>query len=157
METFKDKQQEAFQRAAVICSKAEKSSGSIFRKLKEWELSEEEALPVIKKLQSEKFIDDERYARSYAQDKFRFNKWGKIKIAYNLRAEKIETRLIDNALDEIDDEEYYAVLEELLASKNQGIRSVNLYDKKAKLFRFARGRGFETDLIYSVLNEILKK
>ncbi len=154
MESFTDKQKEAYSRAAVLCSRAEKSSESIFRKLTDWGLEEIESFPVIERLISEKFIDDERYARSYVRDKFRFNKWGKIKISYQLKAEKINSQVIEMALEEIDETDYKDILEKIISEKDKKIKSANHYDRKAKLFRFAQGRGFEPELIYSVINDI---
>ena len=152
---FKDQQKEAYQRAAAMCSRAEKSSGGILRKLIEWGISDEEAQQVLDRLIEEKFIDDERFTKSYVQDKFKFNKWGKIKISYQLRFDKIAPSVIDDALDKIDDSVYRAVLFDLIMAKNKNIKSPNQFDRKAKLFRFAQGRGFEADLISSVVDEVL--
>ena len=153
---FKDQQKEAYQRAAALCSRAEKSSGGITRKLTEWGISDEEAQQVLDQLILEKFVDDERFARSYVQDKFKFNKWGKIKIGYQLRFEKIAPSIIDDALAKIEDVVYRKVLFDLVMDKNKNIKSSNQYHRKAKLFRFAQGRGFEADLISAVVEEAMK-
>ena len=153
---FKDQQKRAYQRAAALCSRAEKSSGGIIRKLTEWGVSDEEAQQILDRLIVEKFIDDERFAQSYVQDKFKFNKWGKIKISYQLRFDKISSSVIDDALAKIEDAVYREVLFDLVFEKNKNIKTSNQYDRKAKLFRFAQGRGFEADLISSVVDEVLK-
>ena len=151
---FTNLQHDSYLRAAALCSRSERSSASILKKLKDWGLNEDEAAPVAERLAREKFIDDERFSRSYARDKFRFNKWGKIKIAYCLRMEKIQPPIIELALNEIDAPDYRETLAALLKEKNRGLKSSDPYERKARLFRFAQGRGFETELIHHELNNL---
>ncbi len=151
---FTNLQHDSYMRAAALCSRSERSSASIYQKLKDWGLNEDEAIPVAERLIREKFINDERFSRSYVRDKFRFNKWGKIKIAYCLRMEKIQPPVIESALEEIDGPDYRETLSALLKEKNKSIKSSDPYERKAKLFRFAQGRGFETELIHTVLNDL---
>ncbi|MGD9929803.1 MAG: regulatory protein RecX [Mangrovibacterium sp.] len=149
-----NKQREAYQRAAALCSRSERSSGNIRQKLLEWGLMMDEAEMVLERLIAEKFQDDDRFARSYVRDKFRFNKWGRVKIVHHLRAEKIAPAIIDLALGEIEEDAYRETLARLLEEKNKNTRAANQYDRKAKLFRFAQSRGFEADLIYAVFDEL---
>jgi len=151
---FNNLQQECYDHAAYLCSRSEKSSGNIGEKLRDWGLAPEEAEPVLKKLIDDKFIDDERFARSYVKDKFRFNKWGKIKIHYQLKAEKVSGKIIVQAIEEIDDESYLETLTKLVSEKNKTIQSANPYERRGKLLRFAQGRGFEPELIHSVIDQI---
>eukprot|EP00825_Cyclidium_porcatum_P013541 TRINITY_DN17149_c0_g1_i3.p1 TRINITY_DN17149_c0_g1~~TRINITY_DN17149_c0_g1_i3.p1 ORF type:complete len:150 (-),score=12.85 TRINITY_DN17149_c0_g1_i3:18-467(-) len=68
----------AYDKAAVLCSRSEYCTSEIREKLKLWGLSPEEAVSVIEKLIAEKYVDDERFARAYAKDKFKFNRWGTV-------------------------------------------------------------------------------
>lgn len=156
MTDFNDKQKEAYARAAALCSRAEKSPGAIGEKLRQWELDEAEAETVMARLFAEKYLDEERFARSYVRDKFRFNQWGRVKIAYQLKAEKISSQTIHTALDELDDETYRETLLDLLTEKNKKTQAINDYDRKAKLLRFAQSRGFESDLIFQLLDGLLR-
>ncbi|MGQ7867877.1 regulatory protein RecX [Sunxiuqinia sp. sy24] len=150
-------QTDAWHRAAALCSRAEKCSGDMLRKLMEWGLAEDEAARVIDLLVEEKYIDDERYARSFVKDKFRFNKWGRVKIIYQLRAKQVHAGIIESALEEIDEDVYRERLTDLLREKNKSVKAATDYDRKAKLIRFAQGRGFELDSIYPVLDSLLKE
>lgn len=149
-------QKEVFQRAAAICSRREKCSYDILTKLNQWELNEVDAEVVLMQLIEEKYIDDERYAHSFVRDKFRFNKWGKVKITHHLRLKQISPEVIQSALCEIDDSAYEETLQGLLSEKNKNIKAVNQYDRKAKLFRFVQARGFEMDAIYPLLDKIIQ-
>lgn len=150
-------QSEAFYRAAALCSRAEKCSADILTKLGRWGVDEMDAGVVLKQLIEEKYVDDERFARSFVKDKFRFNKWGKIKIAYQLHGKRINSNTIEAAMNEIDDEAYWDTLIELITEKNKSVKVSNLYDRKAKLVRFAQARGFEMDLIYRAVAVVLKE
>jgi regulatory protein len=85
-------------------------------------------------------------------DKFRFEHWGKIKIAYVLRGKSIDDALIDEAFDEkIDPEEYLQTCVELLSGKLRSIDQPLSQADRARLFRFAAQRGFETFVISKAL------
>jgi len=97
---------EAITRAQSICSRQEQCRQDIFTKLGKWGLDEPNALKIIKQLEKDKFIDEMRYAISFAQDKMKFNKWGRIKISWMLRQKNIPDDIIDQAVDQINKDEY---------------------------------------------------
>lgn len=147
-------QNTAFQKAAYFCSKSEKCTSEIQEKLKLWELTLEDSEIVIAKLKDEKYIDDERFARAYVKDKFRFNHWGKQKIAHMLRNKNISKEIQELAFGEIEEESYSDVLKKLLSDKARSVKGKDEYDKRNKMMRFAIGRGFESGEIYKVLKEM---
>lgn len=144
----------AFDKAAILCSQSEKCTSEIQDKLKLWGFSDNASEPVIEQLIAEKYLDDERFARAYVKDKFRFNRWGKQKIEYMLRAKKINQEILELALEEIDAENYSENLKKLIADKEKTIKAKDQYDKRNKLMRFALGRGFESGKIYAALKEL---
>lgn len=153
MELTRD-QTVAFDKAAILCSRSEKCTSEIEEKLKLWGLSTEESEQVIKKLISEKYLDNERFARAYAKDKFRFNHWGRQKIEFMLRSKKISQETVALALEEINDEGYSDELLRLITEKEKTIKAKDKYDKRNKLMRFALGRGFESGKIYAAFKEL---
>ena len=70
---------------AQLCSRSEQCSADIRRKMITYDLVNEVVEEIIEKLKKEKFLDDQRYVKSYISDKFRLNKWGKIKMKYYLK------------------------------------------------------------------------
>lgn len=144
----------AYQKAALLCSKSEYCTSEIREKLKVWGVNKEDTEPVIEKLVQEKYIDDERFARAYVKDKFRFNRWGKQKIAYMLRAKNISAEIMELAFEEIQEEKYSDELLKLLTDKEKSIKAKDKYDKRNKLMRFALGRGFESNEIYAAFKEL---
>ncbi len=142
----------ALQRAAALCSKQEQCSSHIRGKLKSWNVSDEDADKIIGLLHEEKFLDDARYATFYVRDKYRFNGWGKIKLAVMLRQKEIPPDIIGEALSQIDQDEYRQTCERLITEKAATLRESNQFKRKGKLFRFAAQRGFESDLIHQILS-----
>jgi regulatory protein len=144
----------AYDKAACLCSRSEKCTSEIQEKLKNWGFSADDYNPVIRKLIVEKYLDDERFARAYVKDKFRFNHWGKQKIEYMLRAKKISPDILELAFEEIVEEDYSENLLKLIAGKAPSIKAKDKYDKRNKLMRFAIGRGFESGKIYAAFKEL---
>lgn len=146
---------QALSKAAALCSASERCSGDIRKKLLEWELSADQADEVIRTLEREKFIDDERFAGFFVRDKFRFNKWGKQKIRFELKKRGMKNDIIVQALDGIDAAEYKQTLVDLMKSRLRSEKKADPRLRKAALLRFAASRGFEADLCYSVADMLM--
>jgi len=151
---FTPEQQSAYLKATTICSRGETCTFDILTKLKAWELHDEDALAVIDLLKKEKYLDDERFARAYVKDKFRFNHWGRTKIAYMLHSKNISREIQEAAFEEIDEDTYLDQLKKLISEKEKTIRSKDKMDKRNKLMRFAMGRGFESGKIFAAFKEL---
>lgn len=145
----------ALYRAAALCSKCEQAEHDIRIKLKSWGISPYDTDKIIQRLIDEKYIDEERYALAFTRDKFRFNGWGRIKIAYNLRLKHISQQAIDNAIAEIEEEDYIQSLEHILLSKLSTLKNKEPLQLKASLLRFASSRGFEPALICRLIPEFI--
>ncbi len=142
----------ALSKAMAICSKKEYCKAEIVQKLQKWNLEEKHINSLINKLLEDNFINEERYAEAFVKDKFRFNKWGKIKIKSHLRLKKIEEDLIYKALNLIDDEDYTNTIENLVLSKKKSIKARNDFEQKQKLLRFLAQRGFEPGLVSEIID-----
>lgn len=142
-------------RMAAYCSTAERCRQDVQKKTKEAGLSADAAERIISRLQKERFIDEARFAGSFVNDKLRFNKWGRIKIAYELGKRDIPPDVKQKALDGIAETEYQSVLVSLLKEKKKTIKARDERELFYKLMRFASGRGFESEDIFSCLRNIL--
>jgi regulatory protein len=118
----------------------------------QWEAPKELIQPIIDKLVEEDYINEERFARAFVKDKFRFNHWGRIKITTHLRVLSISSDIIAKAIGEIDEDEYAEILDETVEKKRKTIKKGTDYEIRAKLLRHALSRGFEYELIASKLN-----
>lgn len=145
----------AFNKSAALCAKQERCCCEIEDKLVLWEVDKVIIEKVISQLIDEKYIDENRFAGFYARDKFRFNKWGKQKIAWHLRRKKIDQEIIKDVLNKLDDRDYNETLFLLMKEKERGLPVNDPYKKKAALIRFAVSRGFEFDQIMKTLERLL--
>ena len=147
-------EQEILHLAASYASLTERCIYDVRKKITSMGASTETTERIIAHLLKEKFIDEARYCRSFVNDKFRFNRWGRIKISYELRGKKIPETLIDEAVMTIDEEEYASALFSLLKDKKRSIKGTTEQEIFAKLYRFALNRGFESDLTIMQLKTI---
>ncbi len=145
---------EAKEKAMQWCSRRECCRKDMFEKVVSWGCTPVEAQDVIDFLVKQRFIDDRRYAEAYVKDKLRFSKWGRVKISYMLRSQGIDDIIIREISAEIDDNEYEQTLKAELTKKYKTLRRGNAYETRGKLFRFAVSRGFETDIINTVIPQI---
>ena len=145
---------EALAFAAAYCSTAEHCRSEILDKAEKFELSPEEKVQLIQRLQQEKFLDEKRYVKAFVRDRFRFNKWGRIKIRYMLRQKGIPSDLIDEGIEIISEEEYLDMLFSLLKQKKPSVKSKSNYELRGKMLRFGSGRGFEPSLIAQCLKKM---
>lgn len=142
----------ALQRAATLCSRKEMCSGQIRQKLKEWDIPVAWTDRILTHLTEQKFVDDNRFASLFVREKFRLNRWGRVKMMHVLRQYGLDEGIIQNALEEIDEEAYYQTCYELVKIKSGTLKEKNQFSRKGKLLRYATGKGFETDLVYQILN-----
>lgn len=145
-------EQEVLLRLTSLCSTAEHCSHEMLEKMRRWEIDEDTQARIMEYLVKEKYIDDERYARFFAKDKIRYNKWGRRKVEQAMWQKHIDTDIQQRVLDEIDDDEYLLILRPLLKSKRRTVKAANNYEMNMKLIRFAMGRGFTMDIIRQCLD-----
>lgn len=150
-----EKKEKALQKAMRLCSRREKSAKDIKDKLKVWKVEEEFHLDIVNALYEGKFLDDNRYAQSYVNDKIYLSKWGKQKVFFSLKIKEIPEEIIQKAIDEVEEERYQAGLVKLLEAKQKSIKAISDYEKIAKLVRFGQSRGFTIDEVNKALNQIL--
>ena len=148
-------QAEALDKARKMCASEERCRYDIRKKLFDWGVSSGNTEKIINQLISDKFIDEWRFARMFASGKFRNNKWGKIKISYELLRRNIAKNIIEDALRRIDEQEYFDVLKKELSKKQKSISAGNDLEMKAKLHRFAGSKGYENEIIDLVLNDLI--
>jgi len=144
--------QQAQKRAESYCAYQERSQQEIRDKLYSWGQYPADVENIIVDLISENFLNEERFAHAYTSGKFKIKKWGKIKIANGLKFKRVPPRLIKEALEKIDSDEYFSVLQGIIEKKAGLLKERNLYKRKMMLAQYALSRGFEKDLIFDILN-----
>jgi len=138
-------------KARKYCSYQERCIAEIKSRLIQWKASERTIEMIIQNLEKEDYINEERYAISFARGKLRNNKWGKNKIFYAMSQKRIPEIYIQMGLNEIDDEEYINTLKFILSSKK--IDEKDEFKRNNKLVRYAVQKGFQASFAWKVIRE----
>ncbi len=132
------------------CDYQDRCKKEIFTKLDTFELADSDRDFIVDFLQDEGFINDERYCRSFVKGKLNLKKWGVNKIKLSLMTKGVDREIIDEVLSEIDQDSYKEELIKLL--ENKKINESDPYKRKAKLIRYAVGKGYSLSMVMEVLN-----
>ena len=110
---------------------------------------------VIADLIREKYLDEERFARSYARGKFKMKRWGRYRIRAELKKRDISAYCIKKAMTEIGDGEYYATLCQEL-ERRDGVEKAGQhpYLRRRKLADYMVKRGYESGLVWQAINDL---
>jgi regulatory protein len=146
------KEDKAMKRIADYCAKSEQSRADAYEKMKRWGFSTKMIEGILDALETSGFINEERFSRCFVSDKFRLNKWGRLKIAQALVLRKVPEATFQPYLDGIDEDEYIATLKHLIHTKKRSIQGRTKKEREAKLIRYAASRGFEMRYIRQCLN-----
>ena len=146
----------ALKRLSNTCARREICEQDALKKLFQWQVPEEEQAKIMAQLVQYGFIDNERYARAYAEDKMKYNRWGARKVEMMLRSKGIDDDIISAAIDEVSDEDcQMETLRKLLEEKARSLRNeTDPYKKKQKLLRFAISRGFDYGDVLDALEDL---
>ena len=157
MDLKKITKEEALKKAMRICSKQEKCKFDIKEKLYNLGLEKIHIAEIVELLENENFIDEERYCLYYVRDKYKLSKWGRKKIEFSLKQKQIKEETIQKSLLEIDQKKYEKIFKEEMIKKHKLLKTDDLSKQKGKLLNFAQSRGYEADLIFRVVDEILEQ
>ncbi len=126
----------------------------------EQRLREYRLIPIAKEeillhLMEHDFLNEERFAKSFARGKFTIKNYGKVRITLELKRRNISDYNIKTALKEIDSDKYIQVLDSISRRRNEAIKETNVYKRRKKLTDFLLRKGFENHLIYEKVNQLI--
>jgi regulatory protein len=149
--------EQALERLMSYCSKMERCRFDVRQKLYYWDVDPLKTDAIIEKLIELGFINDARYIESYIRGKYYYNKWGRVKIRYNLKLKGFEDAEIIPFLDAFfETVEYEQMIFEQLERKNKSIKIDDEYTRKSKLIQFGQSRGYETEISLSCVDAIFE-
>ncbi len=141
----------ALERMQKYCAYQERCHSEVRHKLLSLGIYGDALEEIIFDLIQENFLNEERFARSYARGKFRIKQWGRNKIIKELKVRQVSEYCIRMALEEIDEEEYLQTLKKLARKKWSEYRGMKNFERKGRLARYLASRGFESELIWAEL------
>jgi len=139
------------------CVYQDRCHKEIETKLREFVLIKEAKNQIILHLMEHDFVNEERFSKSFARGKFNIKKWGKQRIVRELKLRDVSPYNIKTALKEIDEEVYIDTVFEITEKRNRLLKESDIYKRKKKLSDFLMRKGYEFDLIYSTVDEVVKK
>jgi len=145
-----DKKQ-ALAKAESFCVYQERSQKEVRYKLVEWGMRGDELEEIITELILSNFLNEERFAKTYASGKFNIKHWGRIKIKQGLKLKGVPDKILQKAIYSIDDDDYLQTIERLATKKADSLNENDPFKRKNKLMSYLQAKGFETDLILLVL------
>ena len=147
---------EATKKLEHYCAYQDRCHEEVIQKLRSMKMDLDEIDQIIVQLIADNFLNEERFACSFARGKHRIKHWGKIRIVNELKFRKISATLIKIALKEIDDSDYFGMFETLAEKHWETISERNTMKKRKKFCDYFLRRGWETELIYQKVKELEK-
>ncbi len=138
-----------------FCAYQDRCHFEVRQKLRELQFHGELAEEVICALIQEKFLDEERFARSFARGKFKMKRWGRMKITRALKQKDVSAYCIKKGLSEIEEADYLRVLEDELERRNRSEKKgLHPYLRRRKLADYMFQRGYESNLTWEAINRL---
>ena len=138
---------------AKYCAYQERCVKDVRDKLKTFDIPQEAKDEILDYLLDNRFVNDERFARSFVRGKINQSGWGANKIRFHLMQKGIAKETIDEALGQTDEETYRQRLIDILKVKAKTVKAETEFEKKRKLAAYAMQKGFEANLVWEVLKD----
>lgn len=146
---------EAAKKLEGYCAYQERCHQEVNQKLCEMGMIPEAIDQIIAHLIKENYLNEERFAQSFARGKFNIKKWGKNRISNELEQRHISKYNIKTALKEINDETYLDTLAALAEKRLEAIKEANKQKRRKKLADYLLYRGWESHLVYAKISELI--
>ena len=146
---------EATKKLEGYCAYQERCHQEVNQKLREMGMIPEAIDQIITHLIKENYLNEERFAQSFARGKFNIKKWGKNRISNELEQRHISKYNIKTALREINDETYLDTLAALAEKRLEAIKEANKQKRRKKLADYLLYRGWESHLVYAKISELI--
>lgn len=110
---------------------------------------------IVSHLIEHDFLNEERFAKSFARGKFNIKHWGRNRITRELKFRNISAYNIKVALKEFSEEDYYTKLDYISLKKLDTLKETDKYKKRKKLADYLLYRGWESHLVYEKTKELI--
>ncbi len=145
---------DATKKLEYYCSYQERCHAEVVQKLQQLHMIPQAIDTIVVHLIENNFLNEERFARSFARGKHRIKKWGKLRIVNELKFRGISKYNIDSALKEFTTEEYFETFDTLADTTWNSIKESNILKKKKKFCDFLIRKGYESNLIFEKCNDL---
>ena len=147
--------EQAWEKIKPYCSYQERCHSEVKEKLYGYGLHRSDVEQLLSRLIEDNYLNEERFALSYAGGHFRIKKWGKMKIAHGLKQKGVSAYCIKKGLGTIDMDDYLAALDRLAREKWSVLKDKQPLAKKFKCRQYLLQKGFESALIEDAIKHIV--
>lgn len=147
---------EAILKLEHFCAYQERCHAEVITKLYSLKMTSDEIDTVVVQLIENNFLNETRFACSFARGKHRIKQWGKIRITNELKMKQISSTNITLALKEISSEEYEETFIQLSERCWNNIQEKNVLKKRKKFCDYMLRRGYESFLVYDKATQLEK-
>ncbi|GIQ60461.1 recombinase RecX [Flavobacterium collinsii] len=148
---------EALLKLEHYCAYQERCHAEVVSKLYSLKMTADEIDIIVVQLIETNFLNETRFACSFARGKHRIKHWGRIRITNELKAKQISSTNITLALKEITAEEYETTFDQLSERCWNGITEKNTLKKRKKFCDYMLRRGYESFLVYDKVTLLEKE
>lgn len=145
---------EALLKLEHFCAYQERCHAEVVAKLYSLKMTSDEIDVIVVQLIDSNFLNETRFAASFARGKHRIKFWGRIRITNELKARQISATNIKLALKEITAEEYQTTFDQLSERCWNSIQETNSLKKRKKFCDYLLRRGYESNLVYEKMKEL---
>ncbi|SHL29817.1 regulatory protein RecX [Flavobacterium saccharophilum] len=145
---------EALVKLEHFCAYQERCHAEVVTKLYSLKMTADEIDSIVVQLIEGNFLNETRFACSFARGKHRMKSWGKIRITNELKARQISSTNITLALKEISANEYETTFNNLAERCWDGIQEKNILKKRKKFCDYLLRRGYESHFVYEKAKEM---
>lgn len=145
---------EAIHKIEHFCAYQERCHDEVVQKLRAMKMDSNEIDEILAHLIKENYLNESRFACSFARGKHRIKFWGKVRIVNELKFRNISTYNINLALKEITAEEYEVNFYALAERNWHSIKESNGLKKRKKYCDFLLRKGYESNLVYEKVKEL---
>ena len=149
--------EQALQKLRQYCAYQERSHSEVQQKLYELGIRKQDHDEILSTLIEEDYLNEERFAKAFAGGKFRMKDWGRKKIFYALKEKRVSEYSIKQAMKEIDEEDYWKNLKELVEEKYGTLKDEQHLVRKKKTIDYMLQKGYEFDLVTNAVNELINQ
>jgi regulatory protein len=139
-----------------FCAYQDRCHKEVVEKLQQMNMIPQAIDVIVTDLIRDNFLNEERFAKSFARGKFRIKKWGRLRITRELKLRQISKYNIEAALKEIEETAYLNTLDALAQKRNNAVKETNPYKRKKKIADYLLYRGWESHLVYEKINELVQ-
>ena len=148
---------EALLKLQRFCAYQDRCHQEVRSKLLDLGIYGDDLEAIMAELIADTFLDEERFARSFARGRFRTKQWGRVRIRQELKRRDITDYCIRKAMEEIGEEDYLLTLEAVIHKKNGLLRTGDPFDRRRRLADHAVRRGFEPELVWEKVKAIVRE